>query len=76
MAKFIVAIKDDMLKRARIRAREKGTSVSAVLRDYLAEYAWVKVPQEKAINNLLRLSQHAKSRRGNYQWIRGELHER
>ncbi|MBS0151885.1 MAG: hypothetical protein JSR31_13165 [Nitrospira sp.] len=76
MAKFIVAIKDDMLKRARIQAREEGTSVSAVLRDYLAEYAGMKVTKEKAISNLLWLSQHAKSRRGNYQWIRGELHER
>lgn len=76
MANLTIAIEGDTLKRARIRALEEGTSVNAVVRDYLAEYAGMKAQKEKAINDLLRLSQRAKSRRGNRRWTREDLHQR
>ena len=34
-----ITIDDELLKRARIRALEHGTSVNALLRDYLTAYA-------------------------------------
>jgi plasmid stability protein len=76
MANLTIAIDDEVLKQARIRAIEQGTSVNAVLRDYLASYAGTKASQEKAVKRLLRLSQRAKARRGGHQWTRDELHER
>ncbi len=44
-----------------MRALEEGTSVNAVVRDYLADYAGTKAQKEKAINDLLRLSKRAKT---------------
>lgn len=76
MANLTIAIDDAVLKQARIRAIEQGTSVNAVLRDYLTDYAKLKAKQEKAVKDLLRLSQRAKARRGTRRWTRDELHER
>ncbi len=39
MANLTLAIDDDVLKRARIKALEQGTSVNALVRDYLTELA-------------------------------------
>jgi plasmid stability protein len=76
MANLTVAIEGDTLKRARMRALEEGTSVNAVVRDYLTDYAGMKAKKDKAIDDLLRLSQRAKSRRGNRRWTREDLHQR
>jgi hypothetical protein len=76
MANLTIVIEGDTLKRARMRALEEGTSVNAVVRDYLADYAGMKARKEKAINDLLRLSQQTKARRGNRRWTREDLHER
>lgn len=76
MANLTIAIDDAVLRRARIRAIEQGTSVNAVLRDYLTDYAKMRARQEKAVKDLLRLSQRAKARRGTRRWTRDELHER
>jgi len=76
MANLTVVIETDTLKRARIRALEEGTSVNAVVRDYLADYAGMKAQRDKAINDLLRLSGRARARRGKRRWTRDDLHER
>ena len=76
MANLTVVIEGDTLKRARIRALEEGTSVNAIVRDYLADYAGMKAEKDKAINDLLRLSGRAKARRGKRRWTREDLHER
>ena len=76
MANLTIVIEGDTLKRARMRALEEGTSVNAVVRDYLADYAGMKAKKEKALNDLLRLSQRTKTRRGNRLWTRDDLHER
>ena len=76
MANLAVVIESDPLKRPGMRALEEGTSVNAVVRDYLADYAGLKAQKEKAINDLLRLSQRAKARRGNRRWTREDLHQR
>jgi plasmid stability protein len=39
VANLTLAIDDDVLRRARIRALEQGTSVNAVVREYLEVYA-------------------------------------
>lgn len=65
MASLTIVIESDTLKRARMRALEEGTSVNAVVRDYLADYAGMKAQEDETIKDLLRLSQRAKSRRGN-----------
>lgn len=39
MANLTIAIDDELLRRARVRAAEQGTSVNAVLREQLTRYA-------------------------------------
>ncbi|MDJ0663188.1 MAG: hypothetical protein QNJ75_01430 [Acidimicrobiia bacterium] len=41
MPNLTLAIDDETLKRARIRALEQGTSVNAVVREYLEVYAGI-----------------------------------
>lgn len=76
MAKLTVTIDAEVLKRARLRATERGTSVNAVMRDHLEQYAGARGTQEQALAKLLDLSAQSRARRGRRNWTRGELHER
>jgi hypothetical protein len=76
MANLTVTIEDALLRRARMRALEQGTSVNALLREYLEAYAGSAHLQERALADLLALSAGATSRRGAATWTRDELHER
>ena len=42
MANLTIAVPDEVLKQARQRAVGQGTSVNAVLRNYLGQYAGVE----------------------------------
>ena len=76
MANLTIVVDDEILKRARLRATEQGTSVNAVVRDYLEQYAGSRAAQEQALARLLTLSETALSRRGRRTWSRDELHDR
>lgn len=76
MANLTIAVDDEVLKRARLRATEQGTSVNAVVRDYLEQYAGARSAQEQALEKLLAMSQRAQSKRGRRTWTRDDLHER
>ncbi len=76
MANLTITVDDDLLKKARIRALEQGTSVNALLREYLEAYTGVRLIREERLKDLIRLSQAASSRRGGRAWTRDELHER
>ncbi len=76
MAKFTIVIEDNILKRAHVWALEEGRSVNAIVLDYLADYAGMKVQKDKPIEDLLQLSQRAKSIRGNCRWTREDVHQR
>ncbi len=76
MANLTITIDDALLQRARLRALEQGTSVNALLRDYLTAYAGEEDLQQRAVADLLQLSEAATSRRGEATWSRDELHAR
>ena len=75
MANLTITLDDDLLKRARIRAAELGTSVNAVLRDYMEAGAGV-ADRRRAVDALLVRSKRAKSARGAQRWTRNDLHDR
>jgi len=75
MANLTLAIDDEVLRRARLRALEQGKSVNSLLREYLEAFAGTRT-REKAVSELLNLSKRARSRRGDVTWSRDELHER
>ena len=76
MANLTITIDDALLRLARLRALEQGTSVNALLREYLVAYAGSAQAQERARADLIALSTTATSRRGDATWTRDELHER
>ena len=68
-------VQQEILRRARIRALEQGTSVNALLRDYLIHYAGARSVQEQAAARFLELAARSKARSGR-RWTRDELHDR
>jgi DNA invertase Pin-like site-specific DNA recombinase len=53
MTNLTITVDAQTLKRARVRALEEGTSVNAVLRDYLESYAGVSREQREALQRIL-----------------------
>ncbi len=77
MANLTIAVDDDVLQRARIRALEQGTSVNALLRDYLVSFADSSATRE-ALGVVVAMARRARSSsgEGGRTWTRDELHER
>lgn len=76
MSNVTLSIDDEVLKRARIRALEQGTSVNAVVRDHLQAYAGRNAEREQAVGRLRELSDQARVSSGNRTWTREELYDR
>ena len=77
MANLTITIDDRLLKQARMRALEDGTSVNALLRDYLERYAGSGDASD-ALGGFVRLARRsmASSGAGGRRWTRDELHDR
>ena len=76
MANLTITVDDRLLKLARLRALEQGTSVNALLREYLEAYAGAADAQARALDHLLQLSATVTAHRGSATWTRADLHER
>ena len=76
MANLTLAIDDEVLRRARIRALEQGTSVNALLREYLDAYSGVQADRTRAIEEFLRIVAGSGARVGEKTWTRDDLHDR
>lgn len=77
MANLTLTLDAELLKRARIRALERDTSVNALVRDYLEKLAG-QANETDAIRGLIELAQNSESGSGSEgrTWTRDELHER
>jgi plasmid stability protein len=77
MANLTLSIDDELLERARIRALEQGTSVNALVREYLEGFAGQE-KQRDAIRGFLELAESSHSGSGpeGRTWTRDELYER
>ncbi|MDW7710936.1 MAG: hypothetical protein SCH98_10705 [Deferrisomatales bacterium] len=76
MANLTITVDEDVLRKARLRALETGTSVNAFLRSALESFAGARDEQLEALSDLLALSRSCASGRGGRSWTRDELHER
>lgn len=76
MSNLTIVVDDEVLKRARIRAMEQGTSVNALLREYLESFSGAAEERRQATRSLVERSRAATSRRGGRRWTREELHDR
>jgi hypothetical protein len=77
MANVTLAIDDDVLRRARAKAAERGTSVNSVIRDLLDRYAG---PSEAgvALESMFAVADSAGASIGDagITWAREDLHDR
>jgi len=76
MTNLTISIDENLLRKARIRALEEGTSVNALLRGYLETFTGLSTARRRAVGRLLALSEAAQSASGGRTWTRNELHER
>lgn len=78
MGNLTVVIDDNLLKRARMRALDQGTSVNAVVREQLERYAGDDDAIRHAMKAFLTIAQNADagSGPGGRSWTRDELHDR
>lgn len=76
MANLTITIPEEVLKSARQRALQQGTSVNALLREYLSQFAGTQSALSSAARRVLELSKAARSGRGKAAWTRADLHER
>lgn len=74
MANLTIAVDDDLLRRARIRALETGTSVNALLRAYLESFVGDEgMARRRAI---VAKADEITAQVGSVSWSRAELHDR
>ena len=76
MANLTISLHDDLLRRARVRAAESGTSVNAVLREFIESWVGKGSERADAVASLLKRSSRSASARAGRRWTRDELHER
>lgn len=76
MTSLTIAVNEETLKRARLRAIQEGTSVNAVLRDRLEEYAGGSEARIQALSEILESSSRSTMRLGGRKWQREEIHDR
>jgi hypothetical protein len=56
VANLTITVDEETVKRARMRALEEGTSVNALLRDYLEDYAGVRRERREAWRKIRELA--------------------
>ena len=76
MANLTIAIEDDVLKKARLRAVDQGTSVNAVVREFLREYTGKTSRQAEAGRRLIELVHRNATVVGPIAWSREDLYDR
>jgi hypothetical protein len=76
VANLTLTIDDDLLRRARIRALERGTSVNALVREYVESFAG-EGEAERGLREFLQtaLSSPAGSGKGGRKWQRDDVYE-
>lgn len=77
MANLTIVVDDGTLKKARMRALEEDTSVNAVLREYLEEYAGRRREQVEAARRIMEASRESRSGSGpgGRKWKREDAYE-
>jgi hypothetical protein len=76
MSNVTLSIDEKDLKQARILALQQGTSLNAVIREYLKSYIGHSKQYQQVIERILRQADQSQFSSGGCKWTRDELHER
>ncbi|MCK0112400.1 hypothetical protein MWU75_09650 [Ornithinimicrobium sp. F0845] len=75
MANLTLVIDEDVLRRARVRATEQGTSVNATVREFLDDYASGRDAHREARQRLLQLADRSSASSDGRHITRDELYD-
>lgn len=75
MANLTLVVDEDVLRRARVRALQQGTSVNALVRAYLARVAG-ESEARRGMDEFFASVTGAGAGSGGRSWTRDELHDR
>ena len=76
VANLPIDLDEGVLERARSMASEQGTSLEALVRNFVESFASVEENQAQAVKTLLELSRKSEGGSGGRRWTKDELHER
>ena len=76
MRNVTLAIEEEVLKKARVRAAKEGTSVNAVIRKFLADYGSREERIRSAMAAVLEAAAKYEGRLPKKRWTRDEIHVR
>ena len=75
MANLTIVVEDEILKQARMRALEQGTSVNTVLRRYLKAYAGVDGGLDGVTAQILTLAEASTASSQGRRWTRADIYD-
>ena len=76
MTNLTISIDEAVVRQARVRAIQEGTSVSAKVRDFLAVYAQGGMPQQTAAQEFIAAARSSEANRSGQRWSRADAHDR
>lgn len=76
MTNLTIALDEAVVKKARLRAIQEGTSVSAKVRDFLAQYAQEPVALQPAGQGFLDKARKSRANREGVRWTRADAYDR
>jgi plasmid stability protein len=76
MKNVTLALPEEVLQKARVRAAREGTSVNEVIRKHLERYGSEQDRLKKAVDRIMELSEEYGKGRKLTPWTREELHDR
>lgn len=79
MSNLTLAVDDALIRKARIKAVQEGTTINAVVRERLKQYASTgrqELPHVRATREFLALAKRSEGRGGGRRWTRDEINER
>lgn len=76
MTNVTLSINEEDLKQARIRALQEGTSLNAVIREFIQDYIGRNEHYRQVTERLLQQAEQSQFNSGDRQWSRDELYER
>jgi predicted transcriptional regulator len=76
MANITLKVDDELLKKARDLANKRKTSINAIIRRKIAEFAESDMSREATVKGLEAFYRKSKARIGKKRWTRDDLHDR
>lgn len=76
MTNFTITLDEEDLKQARIAAIQQGTSLNAIIRNFIKEYINRNQRHQQATERLLQKAETSTFNSAGYTWKRDDLYER